>query len=44
LYFDIQSYPSVVDAFGQLYPELANGNITAEEMAAKLDEAAAKNK
>lgn len=44
LYFDVQSYPSVIDAFGKYYPELANGKITAEQMAAKLDEAAAKNK
>jgi raffinose/stachyose/melibiose transport system substrate-binding protein len=44
MYFDIQSYPSVIDAFGKYYPELTNKKITAEQMATKLDEAAAKNK
>lgn len=40
--FDYMAYPAVVDAFGKYYPELAFGNITPQEMAKKLDEAASK--
>lgn len=42
--FDLNAYPSVVDSFSKYYPELIYGNITAKEMAAKLDEAAASAK
>lgn len=42
--FDIMSYPSVVDSFSKSYPDLVYGKITAEEMAKKLDEAAANAK
>lgn len=40
--FDVMAYATVVDAFGQYYPELAAGSLDAAGMAAKLDEAAAK--
>ena len=40
--FDVLAYASVVDAFGQYYPELAAGSLDAAGMAEKLDEAAAK--
>ncbi len=40
--FDVMAYATVVDAFGQYYPELAAGTLDAAGMAAKLDEAAAK--
>ena len=39
---DVLAYASVVDAFGQYYPELAAGSLDAAGMAEKLDEAAAK--
>lgn len=42
--FDLTAYPSVIDTFGKNYPELIYGNITAEEMTQKMDEAAAKAK
>lgn len=42
--FDVMAYATVVDAFGQYYPELAAGTLDAAGMAAKLDEAAAKAK
>lgn len=40
--FDVMSYATVVDAFGQYYPELVAGTLDAAGMAAKLDEAAKK--
>lgn len=42
--FDITAYPSVVDTFSKNYPELIYGNITAQEMTEKMDEAAASAK
>lgn len=41
---DNTAYQAVVDVFAKLYPELVFGNITPEEMATKMTEAAAKNK
>lgn len=41
--FDVMAYATVVDAFGQYYPELASGTLDAAGMAEKLDEAAAKS-
>lgn len=41
---DITAYASVVDAFGKLYPELAFGTITPEQMATGLTQAAAQSK
>lgn len=43
-YFDTLVYPSVTDAWKNLYPELAFNKLTAEEMAKKLTEIAAKSK
>lgn len=40
---DTISYNTAVNAFTTLYPELAGGNLTPEDMAKKLDEAAAKD-
>ncbi|MDR0569326.1 MAG: extracellular solute-binding protein [Spirochaetaceae bacterium] len=37
----VTAYAGVIDAFGRYYPELAAGTISPEQMAAKLDEAAA---
>jgi len=37
---DVTAYPIVIDSFQQLYPELVFGEITAEEFAQKLTEAA----
>ncbi|MCP1111281.1 ABC transporter substrate-binding protein [Ohessyouella blattaphilus] len=42
--FDVTAYPTVVDSFSKYYPDLVYGNITAEEMAKKLDEAAESSK
>lgn len=42
--FDNTAYPSVQSQFAKYYPELAFGNITAEEMAEKLTEAVEKSK
>ncbi|MDR2483712.1 MAG: extracellular solute-binding protein [Treponema sp.] len=39
--FDVTAYAGVVDAFGRYYPQLAAGTISAADMAARLDEAAA---
>ncbi len=44
MFFDVISHANVIDTFAKFYPELAFRNITAEEMAVKLTEAAAKNK
>jgi raffinose/stachyose/melibiose transport system substrate-binding protein len=41
VFFDEINYPVLLDQFSQLYPALAMGKITAEEMAKKLDEVAA---
>lgn len=38
--FDVNSYATVVDTFGQYYPELVAGSISAAEMAEMLDLAA----
>jgi raffinose/stachyose/melibiose transport system substrate-binding protein len=43
-FFDIISYANVIDTFSKVYPELAYNKVTAEQMAKKLSDAAAKNK
>ncbi len=43
-YFDTLVFPNVTDAWKNLYPELVFNKITAEEMAKKLTDIAAKNK
>lgn len=42
-FLDEINYPNVLDQYAALYPALAMGKMTAEEMAAQLSEAAAKN-
>lgn len=43
-YFDTIVFPNVTDAWKNLYPEFVFNRITAEQMAKKLTETAAKNK
>lgn len=41
--FDVISYPTVLNALGTLYPQLVDGTLTAEDLAARLDDEAKKD-